>query len=312
MSSAIRIPTVRPPEYISELLLCLESLLVALLDLIIPRECIVCRRVLRNNEKYLCIFCASDIPLTRYWNVRKNPMADRLNELVQRDIDKTVLTADDNLSHTSPVKYSYATALFFYREENEYRKIPQRLKYSGDISEGRFFAKILGKHLKHSTLYDDVDMIVPVPLHWTRAWKRGYNQAAIIADALSEVIGVPSFGHFLKRTRRTRTQTKLSIEEKAKNVHNAFCINPEYCPISIASAEESITTSLNAVKPHTIGSTAEKQLTTVPTSPRHILLVDDVFTTGATLHACQKVLQEHFGPAVRISAATLGFVSGGG
>lgn len=274
-------------EYISEILHLLGNLLESFIDLIIPRECIVCKRTLRRNEKYMCIFCASDIPLTRYWNVRKNPMADRLNDLIQRDINNSILDRSDSSVHSGTVKYSYAAALFFYREENGYRKIPQRLKYTGDIHEGRFFAKLLGNYLKDSDLFSDLDMIIPVPLHWTREWKRGYNQATIIAETLSEVTGLPVFGHIIKRNRITKTQTKLNIEEKSANVHNAFSISQKYKSV---------------FNPHT----------TVPANPRHILLVDDVFTTGSTLHACLGVLQRHFGTSVRISAATLGFVAGNG
>ncbi len=274
-------------EYISEILHLLGNLLESFIDLIIPRECIVCKRILRSNEKYMCIFCASDIPLTRYWKMRKNPMADRLNDLIQRDINKSVLDSSIDSVHSGAVKYSYAAALFFYREENGYRKIPQRLKYTGDIHEGRFFARLLGNHLKDSDLFGDLDMIIPVPLHWTREWKRGYNQATIIARSVSEVTGVPVFGHILKRNRRTKTQTKLSIEEKSENVLNAFSVNRRYKSV---------------FSPHS----------TVPANPRHILIVDDVFTTGSTIHACLYALQEHFGTSVRISAATLGFVAGSG
>lgn len=285
MATTVHIPCRHTPEQFSDTILYLRGLLASLIDIIVPRECIACNRILRRDEKYLCIFCASDIPLSRYWNVRKNPMADRLNDLIQKDINKSVLKGQDNSESLGPVKYSYAAALFLYREENGYRKIPQKLKYAGDIHEGRFFARLLGNYLKNSDLFSDLDMIIPVPLHWTREWKRGYNQAAIIAKSLSEITGVPVFEHIIRRNRITKTQTKLSIEEKSANVLNAFSINPKYKSIS-------------------------KMQTTVPAPPRHILLVDDVFTTGSTLHACLGILQRYFGPSTRISAATLGFVAG--
>lgn len=285
MATTVHIPCRHTPKQFSNTILYLRGLLASLIDIIVPRECIVCKRILRRDEKHLCIFCASDIPLSRYWNVRKNPMADRLNELIQNNINKSVLKGQDNSESLGPVKYSYAAALFLYREENGYRKIPQKLKYAGDIHEGRFFARLLGNYLKTSDLFSDLDMIIPVPLHWTREWKRGYNQAAIIAKSLSEITGVPVFEHIIRRNRITKTQTKLSIEEKSANILNAFSINPKYKSIS-------------------------KMQTTVPATPRHILLVDDVFTTGSTLHACLGILQRYFGPSTRISAATLGFVAG--
>jgi predicted amidophosphoribosyltransferase len=86
----------------------------------------------------------------------------------------------------------------------------------------------------------------------------------------------------IKRRRRTATQTKIEIEDKARNVSDAFSLNPEKI----------------------------KQLTCVVNSPVHLLLIDDIFTTGNTLFACFKALRSAFPPSVRISVATLGFVGG--
>ena len=121
-------------------------------------------------------------------------------------------------------------------------------------------------------------MIIPVPLHWSRRWKRGYNQAEEIASGVAAEAGVPLRTDILYRCRRTTTQTKLDIEGKARNVAGAFALRKGSIPSD--------------------------------TMPRHILLIDDVFTTGSTLHACFVALREVFPAGVRISVATLGFVGG--
>jgi ComF family protein len=115
------------------------------------------------------------------------------------------------------------------------------------------------------------DLVCPVPLHWTRRFTRGYNQAEVIGREVARVLGVPFEPRLLRRVRRTGTQTKLSPEERAANISGAFAVRK-----SIAS-------------------------------PLQILLVDDVFTTGATAAACAAALREAFGPEVRISVATLAF-----
>ena len=212
-------------------------------DVILPRMCLVCGKRLLSDESMMCIGCLSDMPYTRFWNMSHNPMSDKFNDLLQRHPD------------TEERGYAYASALFFYHSEADYRRIPYQIKYHGNTEAGRYFGRILGNHLVASPLFVDVDMVIPVPLHWSRLWKRGYNQAACIAAGVAGLMNVPLRQDILKRVRRTMTQ-KFHV--------------PEDC--------------------------------------RHILIVDDVFTTGSTLYACFAALRTVFPPSVRISVATLGFV----
>ena len=121
-------------------------------------------------------------------------------------------------------------------------------------------------------------MVIPVPLHWTRKWKRGYNQAEVIARGIAESLGVPVRTDLLKRCRRTSTQTKMGVDAKRMNVAGAFAATPE---LTILMEEGGI---------------------------RHLLLVDDVFTTGSTSGACFTALRAVIPSPVRISIATLGYV----
>lgn len=245
----------------------------ALSDLLLPRKCIVCGRTLYVDERHLCLYCLADMPLTRFWIMEHNPMADRFNVVIQKGLEQAWENGD--CLPDGHERYAFATALFFYDTESGYRHIPQRIKYHGDISTGRYFGRMLGRKLKEAPWTSDIDAVVPVPLHWRRKWTRGYNQAEVIASAVASVLEVPMRTDILRRIRRTHTQTKLATEEKEKNVRNAFAV--------------------------TIGSDCIL---------KHILLVDDVFTTGSTLVACFRALREVFPPSVRISVATLGFVGG--
>ena len=233
----------------------------ALADLILPRSCIVCGRRLDLTERHLCLFCLADLPETHFWKQTHNQMADRLNE--------TLLPYDDVGG------YAYASALFFYRSNSNYRYITHQIKYMGNLSAGRHFGRLLGQKIASSPYLSDTDLIIPVPLHWTRRWKRGYNQAEIIAAAAAEELNVDIRTDILQRHRRTRTQTKLDIDGKKENVSDAFRVRNK-----------------------------EK----LPPDVRHIILMDDVFTTGSTLATCYKVLRPVFPPNVRISVVTLGYV----
>ena len=257
-------------------------------DVLLPRTCLVCGRRLNLKESHLCLGCMADMPLTRFWDMSHNPMADRFNEAIQLGLEKDRAEAgrpehamaepQGAAAGSGHESYAYASALFFYRSGAGYRRIPYQIKYHGNTSAGIHFGKMLGKRLISSERFADADMIIPVPLHWTRRWKRGYNQAEVIASGTAEVMSIPMRTDILIRSRRTSTQTKLDIKEKTRNVSGAFQVRKDFRP------DDGI---------------------------RHILLIDDVFTTGSTLHACFAALRSVFPPSVRISVATLAFVGGG-
>lgn len=242
-----------------------------LADLLLPRYCLVCGRRLATFEHHLCLCCWGDLPYTRNWDCPHNTMADRYNTLLVRN------EMLQERAGASPVhsQYQFAAALFFYQEHNLYRRITQALKYKGDLAAGRYFGRMLGQRLKESW-GADADLVVPVPLHWTRRLSRGYNQSAVIAGAIAEVLGISMAPDLLYRARRTRTQTQVNTEEKMKNVEGAFKVN---------------------------GRLAGKYRKT-----EHIILVDDVFTTGATMCSAYIALRACFPEPVRISAVTLGCV----
>ena len=199
--------------------------------------------------------------------------------------------------------YAYAAALLYYK--GAYRSIPRALKYQGDLAAGRHYGALLGRRLAAAPHFADIDLVIPVPLHWTRLRSRGYNQAEVLARALVGAFrAVPArTGHddgpevrtdLLVRARRTRTQTRVSVDQKAQNVASAFQVPARFSPWA---------RFVSTWKGEVPESPAE-----VLASARHILLVDDTFTTGATLYACYAALRPF--TTARISIATLAAVEG--
>ncbi len=286
-----------------------HALLTALADLFLPRLCCVCGEELGRSERHICLNCLADMPLTLDWLVRRNPMAEKFNALIAgyESGEAWELLSDDSGERISPEaecrgstsqesetptadcfsRYVDAVALFDFAKKGEdgnsgnggksggYRNITYRLKYSRDIREGRFFASMLGARARMAEWFSDVDTVIPVPLHWTRLLRRGYNQAEVIAAEMAKALGARLRTDILTRRRRTSSQTRLDIEAKTLNVRGAFAVRG-----------------------------GERNSATV----RHILIVDDVFTTGSTLYNCWRPLHDFFGPSVRISIATLGVV----
>ena len=134
-------------------------------------------------------------------------------------------------------------------------KAVYELKFSGNRAIARAAAE-LSAPLLLAEKFDYIDYIVPVPLHYRRFFKRGYNQSEVIASMLAKQLNKP-YKNLLKRTRSTQRQATLSREERLKNLQGAFAVK----------------------KPAHV-------------SGKKILLVDDVLTTGATLHACAEALQQ--------------------
>ena len=283
----------------------------AALDFLIPRKCVVCECVLGPAEMHICSDCLEDLPRTYYWLRKFNPMADKFNALTQKWVEDGLTARENGCLAASegciPTRenYAYAAALFFYRTDSGYSNISRQLKYHDDLPSGRFFGRMFGEKIAVAEHFKDVDAVIPIPLHWTRKWSRGYNQAEILAREVASALGAELRTDILERCRRTRTQTKLTIEGKAANVQGAFRVRP-----GIINSVRT-TDSNNALRPITNcppRPCRNKADAYGPAGPKHLLLIDDVFTTGSTLHACYAALREVFPPSVRISVATLAFV----
>lgn len=241
----------------------------AIADLAMPRTCLVCGTELLLQESNICGCCLSDLPRTHFSRLSHNPMADAFNARIEESRCRRKPGGPDEGAE----RYCYATALFHYKEDSPYTALTQALKYHRDFSAGKRMAGMLASELAGSKLFADADLIIPVPLHWRRKLKRGYNQAEVIAKEVSRIMGIPVGRGLLMRRRNTTSQAKLETEAKRDNVRGAFC----------------------AAEPSRFPQT------------RHILLIDDVFTSGSTMEDCHRALRESLGFGVRISATTLAF-----
>jgi len=161
-----------------------------------------------------------------------------------------------------------ACALFEFKKGSNYQHILHELKYRGQKKLGEYTGKLLATSLKQDEIINSADFICPVPLHPKKERKRGYNQSYHIALGLSNILGIPVDNTNLYRNTHTSTQTRKSRWERWKNVEAIFEIRDPQ--------------KLNG---------------------KHIILVDDVVTTGATLEACAVAILSQCD--ARISVLTL-------
>lgn len=161
-----------------------------------------------------------------------------------------------------------ATSYFFYQRGSGFRHLLFRLKYHGRQDLGRIMGRFMAAELAPSGFFAGIDVIVPVPLHPHRQRMRGYNQSQCIAEGLSAVTGIPVDAALVVRTRHTETQTRKSSYERWENMHGVFrLLRPQFF------------------------------------TGKHILIVDDVLTTGATTTSCADAFAGVEG--IRISVLTL-------
>lgn len=160
-----------------------------------------------------------------------------------------------------------AMAMLYFKKGNKVQNLIHNLKYNAKTDVGIFLGTKLGERLKVSALYSDIDTIIPVPLHLKKFRKRGYNQSTFIAKGISAMMNIPFSETDLIRSTSTDSQTKKSRYNRYENMQGVFkVVNPELM------------------------------------SGKHILLVDDVVTTGATLEACANELLKSGVAKVSIAA----------
>ncbi|MFN2439492.1 MAG: ComF family protein [Chitinophagaceae bacterium] len=167
---------------------------------------------------------------------------------------------------------TYATAQYYFTKESMMQHLIQQFKYRANMELGLYLGKLIGNSLIQSNRFLLIDALVPLPLHEAKERKRGFNQATILCNGIAEVMGKPILKDVVIRNTQTESQTKKNRVERWQNMDNRFEL------------------------------TNETQL-----ANKHILLIDDVVTTGATLEACGKELLK--GDNTRLSIATLCFSS---
>jgi ComF family protein len=218
-------------------------------SLLFPRLCYACGNHLMRNEKLICTECYVVIPRTNYHNSAENPVARLFwgRCLVEK-----------------------AAAFSFYNKGSRIRKLIHSLKYKGISEIGFELGRIYGLALKSSDFLNDIDLIIPVPLHPSKKRTRGFNQSELISFGIAHAVRLPVDIKSLERKNASATQTKRSRYERWTNVEGIFMVSD---PQAITG--------------------------------KHILLVDDVITTGSTIESCINELLKIEG--VKVSVVALAF-----
>lgn len=164
--------------------------------------------------------------------------------------------------------FQKACSFIYFNQSGLTQHLIHLVKYKDRKDIAEYLGRLFGEHLKNSQWAKEIDYLVPVPLHKQKRYLRGYNQSEVIAEGMSAILEIPHLKNSLIKTKHTTSQTKKTTKERIENVKDVFELtNPK----------------------ELIG--------------KHILLVDDVITTGATLESCSQIILKL--PHTRISLATL-------
>lgn len=168
--------------------------------------------------------------------------------------------------------FQHASSFAYFTMDGLLQHLIHGLKYRDKQEIGIFLGRQLAFDLRACAWIKQTDLLIPVPLHPKKEAHRGYNQSLLIAEGMSDILNIPIADTHLLRSRHTDSQTKKSRTERVDNMQNVFVIRRE----------------------------AELQ-------GRHVLLIDDVLTTGATLEACGNILLTV--PGLKLSVCTVGIAS---
>ena len=163
-----------------------------------------------------------------------------------------------------------AAALFYYHPHSETAQLVYRLKYNNRPDIGEDMGHVMANELQATDFFSDIDVLLPVPLASKRLRQRGYNQSEQLAIGISDITDLPIVSKVLRRKHFQQSQTTLNRWQRQENVTDTFQLKEEHL-----------------------------------LQGKHVLLIDDICTTGATLIACANVLKTIEG--IRISVLTLGF-----
>ena len=229
----------------------LKNIVNSTLHLFYPHVCTGCGSDLLQEDNLLCLKCIHNLPHTNF------------AELANNQIEKYFW---------GRISLSAAYSQFYFSKEFLIQHLIHQLKYKGDTKIGFYLGEIMGKTLLNSSRFSSVEALIPLPLYADKEHKRGYNQAMVICNGMSAVMGIPVLNGAVIRQHATETQTRKHRTERWENVKSSFKV----------------------AKPGQL-------------SGKHLLLVDDVVTTGATLEACgNAILQTE---NVKLSIATLAYAA---
>ena len=219
-----------------------------IISLIFPRTCSLCgENISFKDNKNICDKCINTLP--------------KLDGLVCHKCSLPLADGGATCSDCKETKNIYFKVLkspFVYTDK--IRVLIKKLKYSQRPFLAKDLSKLMTDFIIKENIDKNIDIIVPVPIHWYKGLMRGYNQAALLAEGISKFLNKPVYNKTLTRTKYTKPQFKLKKQQRIENLEDMFAVNKKYADVL---------------------------------KEKNVLLIDDIATTCSTANQCSKVLKEN-------------------
>ncbi len=224
----------------------MANLSFSIMDVAFPRRCPLCNEIVIPKDKKACKLCVDKLPII------SEPRCKRCSKPVETQEQEYCFDCIKSTRH-----YDCGISVFMY--EGAIKKSLMDYKFRGLKQYAEFYVEQLILHAGETIKQMGIDYIIPIPLHKKKQRVRGFNQAQLLADGISEYLGLPVLNDVLIRTKFTTPQKKLDPKERLHNLIQAFTTKKE--------------------KEFMICN-------------KKILIIDDIYTTGSTIEACANVLQK--------------------
>ena len=217
------------------------------IGLLYPNLCVSCLEKSLGKDQLLCVLCSIEIPFTDHFENQENKVVEHFY---------------------GRIPIVHGSALLHFAKNSKVRNMLYNFKYEGMKEIGIMLGEALGRKLKESHFFSEIELIIPVPIHDDKRQRRGFNQSEIIAQGLLQICNIPYSPNVLVKLFDTETQTHKNRNQRMDNVQNTLGIN-------------------------------NKEMI----RGKNILLIDDVITTGATLEAAGKTLLENGAQSISVVVA---------
>ena len=229
----------------------IQSSLRDLFHLFLPNNCKACNNGLQRGENHICLICLTQLPKTNFHVQKQNPVEKIL---------------------WGRVHFQKATSWLHFSKGGLVQRLLHELKYNNQQSLGVHLGEIMSYDLMSKNFFQDIDLIIPIPLHNKKQNKRGYNQSECITQGIEKVTGITIDTASIIRKIANPTQTRKSRLSRWDNVSEIMKVVDNEALIE-----------------------------------KHVLLVDDVITTGSTIEAMTSAMETI--PKIKISVLTLCWAS---
>ena len=221
----------------------------SILDIIYPVRCPICEEIIIPKGEKICTPCKEKLQYVC------EPRCKKCSKPIEQE-------EKEYCSDCGRKDFHFEKGFAVWVYDDNMRRSIANFKYHNKKENAGFYVQEVIKHYGESIQKLTPDVIVPIPIHQSKYFERGYNQAEILAKGIGKELGLPVLSRLLIRNKKTLPQKKLSDKERLRNLQEAFRFN-------------------------------EKEAMKYTNIISKVLLVDDIYTTGSTIEACTNVMKSH-------------------